>query len=422
MQKCVTLEEFIDQSMSGEREPALIVKGRVKWQKALTSGIKKARAAEWNKKAAKTDRDRVREMAGDWILEEPPWWTHFQRPTWMIAMRLRYGLIVTPAIGTHAAERCLAKKQDGTFCLELLDAYGRHAQVCKVEGAACQRHDTIRDGIVPALKPHVTTLKLEQFIYELAQLDENTGETQEARMDIVVESPKLRAMIDVRCFFSLLKSGWVSARAHEVEKHKRYVTTKDGRRCTNMSLYPAVVNTYGYVGEEFKDFCSVIDTKKRGIVRGKSLVVLFSLLGVYANAEKVLLAYTPTKKRAQCEAVLKAVAAIESATPAHGARKASNAEKKWHPKTRRPDIRCEVFDEKNGLRLKCSECNVTMAYGRWGRHLDDNHNENNSQDQVDDGNVEAENRPAPKKKAEPKRAAKKVATKEPKKKAKSGGK
>ena len=50
------------------------------------------------------------------------------------------------------------------------------------------------------------------------------------------------------------------------------------------------------------------------------------------------------------------------------------------------------------------------------------HNENNSQDQVDDGNVEAENRPAPKKKAEPKRAAKKVATKEPKKKAKSGGK
>ena len=63
-----------------------------------------------------------------------------------------------------------------------------------------------------------------------------------------------------------------------------------------------------------------------------------------------------------------------------------------------------------------------MAYGRWSRHVNDYHNENNSQDQVDDGNVEAENRPAPKKKAEPKRAAKKVATKEPKKKAKSGGK
>ena len=57
------------------------------------------------------------------------------------------------------------------------------------------------------------SLKLEQFIYELAQLDENTGETQEARMDTVVESPNLRAMIDVRCFFSQLKSGWVSARS-----------------------------------------------------------------------------------------------------------------------------------------------------------------------------------------------------------------
>ena len=409
--------------MSGEREPALIVKGRVKRQKALTSGIKKARAEEWTKKAPKMDRGRVREMAGEWILEEPPWWTHFQRPTWLIAMRLRYGLAVTPAIGTHAAERCLAKKQDGTFCLELLDPHGRHAQVCKVEGAACQRHDTIRDGLVPELKPCVTSLKLEQFIYELAQLDENTGETQEARMDIVVESPNLRAMIDVRCFFSQLKSGWVSARSHEVEKHKRYVTTKDGRRCTNMSLYPAVVNTYGYVGEEFRDFCSVLNTKKvRGNARGKSLLKLFSLLGVYANAEKVLLAYTPIKKRAQCEAVLKAVAAIESANAGNGARKASNAEKTYHPKTKRPDIRCEVFDPKDGLKIRCTECNINMAYGRWSHHVDEKHNANKSQDQVDEGNVEAENRPAPKKRAEPKKATKKVAMKEPKKKAKPGGK
>ena len=65
---------------------------------------------------------------------------------------------------------------------------------------------------------------------------------------------------------------------------------------------------------------------------------------------------------------------------------------------------------------------VTMAYGRWSRHVDKKHNASNSQDQVVDGNIEAENRPAPKKRAEPKKATKKVATKEPKKKAKSGGK
>ena len=68
-----------------------------------------------------------------------------------------------------------------------------------------------------------------------------------------------------------------------------------------------------------------------------------------------------------------------------------------------------------------------MAYDRWSRHVNDYHNENNSQDQVVDGNVEAEKRPQPKKRAEPKkkvepkRATKKVATKEPKKKAKTPG-
>ena len=36
---------------------------------------------------------------------------------------------------------------------------------------------------------------------------------------------------------------------------------------------------------------------------------------------------------------------------------------------RRPDIRCEVFDQKNGLKIKCTECNEIMAYGRWSRML-----------------------------------------------------
>ena len=79
---------------------------------------------------------------------------------------------------------------------------------------------------------------------------------------------------------------------------------------------------------------------------------------------------------------------------------------------KRPDIRCEAFDQKNGLKIKCTECNETMAYGRWSRHVDDKRKTNNSHDQVDDGNVEAENGPAPKKRAEPKKVTKKVAMKE----------
>ena len=59
--------------------------------------------------------------------------------------------------------------------------------------------------------------------------------------------------------------------------------------------------------------------------------------------------------------------------------------------------------KENGLKIKCTECNETMAYGRWSRHFNDYHHENNSQDQVVDGNVEAEKQPQPKKRAEPKK-------------------
>ena len=417
-----SLKKFIDEAASGERSSGLVVKGRVKWQKALMLGLKESRAERWLKSAPKKDRERVKEMSGGWILMELPWWTHFQRPTWRIAMRLRYGLQVTPAVGAKPAPRCLAKKKDGSFCLEQLDAFGQHAQVCKVEGAAVIRHDTIRDGIVPELKGHVTSVKVEQFIHELAQLDENTGETQEAKMDIVAESPMLRAMLDVRCYLSTLKRQWRSARAHEIEKHQRYVTHSDGRRCTNLTLYPAVVNTYGYVGQEFRDFCATIDIKGRG----RRLSTLFSLLGVYANAEQVLLAYTPSQSRAQREDVLAAIAAKEAevassqeqpegqlrqAQPSKaGKARSPDSEVTSNPKaTIRPDLRGEISgaDGKNP-KIFCLACKAWKPYATFGRHCNINHKQNDSQD-VDETEVadKAEKGPLPKKKAEPKRTSRK---------------
>ena len=95
------------------------------------------------------------------------------------------------------------------------------ARICKVEGANIHRHDTVRDGVIPELKQHATSVKKEQFIYELSQLNEDTGATSEARMDIVAEMPQLRATLDVRVFLSTLANQWKSTRAHEVEKHKR---------------------------------------------------------------------------------------------------------------------------------------------------------------------------------------------------------
>ena len=69
--------------------------------------------------------------------------------------------------------------------MELLDADGLHACVCRAEGSNIHRHDTIRDGLVPALKPIFTCVKIEQFIFELAEIDDDTGQTKETRMDIV---------------------------------------------------------------------------------------------------------------------------------------------------------------------------------------------------------------------------------------------
>ena len=86
--------------------------------------------------------------------------------------------------------------------MELLDA-----QVCQVEGAVIHRHDTARDGLQPELKRHATSLKTEQFVYELAELDNDTGMVSEARMDLIAEMPELCAMFDVRVFFPRQKSG-----------------------------------------------------------------------------------------------------------------------------------------------------------------------------------------------------------------------
>ena len=83
-----TLEKFVNGTLDGDRGSALIVNGRVKWQKAFFDGLQDARAKAWLHTARKRDAQRVKEMSGEWILAEPPWWTNFQRPCWQVAMRL----------------------------------------------------------------------------------------------------------------------------------------------------------------------------------------------------------------------------------------------------------------------------------------------------------------------------------------------
>ena len=300
-------------------------------------------------------------------------------------MRLRYGLEVNPAIGLNIAKRCLCQKLDRSLCLEVLDACGYHAQTCRVEGSLIHRHDTVRDGLIPELKRYVTSVKTEQFIYELAQFNPDTGITTEARMDIIAEMPELRAMLDVRVFLpanpTAASYNWKSTRANEMEKHERYVTHADGRRCSNMKLYAAVVNTYGKVGQEFVEFCAVIDNSSRGKGRGRNLTNLLSLLGVYANAEQVLLTHAPSMKRAQRGDVKAAIAAKEAqeaaaatAKAAKVAQAAAAAQLKVPSKVRKGlDIRGDVYTDAGAKKVWCLKCKKGINYSGWSTHCSEHH-------------------------------------------------
>ena len=224
-------------------------------------------------------------------------------------------------------------------------------------------------------------VKTEQFVYEFAKLNEDTGTTTEARMDIIAEMPGLRAMLDIRVFLPLnpttASSQWKSTRANEIEKHARYVTHEDGRRCSNMKLYAAVVNTYGKVGQDFVDFSAVIDNINRGKARGRSLTNLLSLLGVYANAEKVLLAHAPSNQRAQRRDVQAAIAAkdaqAEAAAQADAA-KAAQAPPKLNSKaTKCPELRGNISFVKGVRKIWCLKCKEPVNYTGWSDHCTKKH-------------------------------------------------
>ena len=85
---------------------------------------------------------------------------------------------------------------------------------------------------------------------------------------------------------------------------------------TSMELLAAVVNTYGYVGNEFVDFCAVVSENKRGMSRGRSLILLLAVFGVYENIENIILAHETSKKPSQRAEVIAAIDAKDAAVAA----------------------------------------------------------------------------------------------------------
>ena len=163
-----------------------------------------------------------------------------------------------------------------------------------------------------------------------------------------------------------------------------------------MKLYAAVVNTYGKVGQEFVDFCSVLDSNSCGKGCGRSLSNLLSLLGIYANAEKIILSHAPSRKRALNGDVLAAIAAKEAGAkspPLNPAAEDANAEatssqesatQKTHPKSVRcPEFRGDITCVDGQKKIFCKKCKHSVSYNGWGQHCTAHHSEKDHTDIVD---------------------------------------
>ena len=125
-----------------------------------------------------------------------------------------------------------------------------------------------------------------------------------------------------------------------------------------------------------------MDNSSRGEARGRDLKILLSLLGVYANAEKVVLAHAPALKRAQRGDVIAAIAAKDAqaaAAAANGATAAAkalreNATPKQHPNTpKRPDLRGDITRRDGQQVIFRRGCKKETSYAGWSKHCITHH-------------------------------------------------
>ena len=103
----------------------------------------------------------------------------------------------------------------------------------------------------------------------------------------------MKALLDVRVFHPLGPNGKHAGKytlaANEKDTYDRYPTHQDGRRLTNATIVPIVVNTFGAIAEKAHEFFKSLGKSAR------ELVELVSAMGVYGSAEKVLSIHSPAK-------------------------------------------------------------------------------------------------------------------------------
>jgi hypothetical protein len=286
--------------------------GSVRWQALLMRGKDGADAEHWLGRADRRTKQRLAEMGGAWVLGPGVPGCILTGRAWKVAMRMRLGLSIRPALPESVREQtaCQVVNAAGERCRGALDDEGHHACSCQKAGQQTARHTVVVRELLAAVKRRGVWAKEEQWVEELTEREVEVGRdgevvvrTKQARLDLVVRDGARLWWVDFSCFHPFIGTGrrtgartgiW-SLESREGLKHRKYKVRSGGRReVPNGQLVPVVANSYGALGTEGRAFLRMLD--QRALVLGREcarerLEPLVEALVVFLTAQNVLAAY-----------------------------------------------------------------------------------------------------------------------------------
>ena len=296
--------------------------GGVRWQALLSRGMAAEAVKSWKRGASREARDRLEEMGGKWINGPDVRGCTLTNRFYLVAMRLRFGLSVRPAVQGGGAKTCKAVSSRGKRCDKILDEHGHHASTCSLESRLVMRHSGVVTALARELQKYGVSVAKERWIEELSEaipetdtdgmpiLDEHGRQCtryKEARLDIVVRDGERVWWVDFTCFHPFVgtgpratqrKYGQWSCASRERGKHSRYVSRRNGRRVqANGTLVPIAANTYAAIGEEGRAFFDVMRTiakRKKRTCSGSTLETFVQSLVVFFSSSNIIASYGGT--------------------------------------------------------------------------------------------------------------------------------
>ena len=286
--------------------------GSVRWQAVLARGLEDGAQQRWIATASKQDRERCREMGGDWLYGEDVNGCTLTRARFHINLCLRFGLPIRPALPdrAQAQQRCSNVNQGGIRCDAVLDDFGHHACNCSASGGLSARHDHTLRVLARAIRQCGVRVSQERWIDDLTT-ENADGTMKEARMDIEVRDGAELWWVDGTFFHPYhggggrsratrrpdrageRKDDW-SLESRARQKHRLYPTRDAlGRRVAPDGIFvPLVGNSLCAIGKEGLNWLAMLE--KKATLRGRTiprLVPLVQGLIAYFEAELVLRAY-----------------------------------------------------------------------------------------------------------------------------------